>query len=74
MEVGTIYFSAYLVMDSGEYSYFDTHVNGDLLYTAQADQQQTSSDPGPATCSAVTYATPGIRSFHQTTDFHLHYI
>ena len=60
---GYYYFSVYLLVDSGENAYFDIEINGDRLCTAYADQQQTSSDPGSAPCSAVTYATQGTGVF-----------
>ena len=65
---GFYYFSTYLLVDSGEYGSFDIQINGETICTARNEQEQTTTDPGPATCSTVTYATQGISISY------LHYI
>ena len=61
---GYYYFSVYLVIRNDEVGFFDIVINGDLLCTAYNDLQDTPGDPGPATCSATTYATQGINRPH----------
>ena len=56
---GYYFFSTNLIVDNGEFGYFDIEINGDLLCTAYNDLGQKSSDTGPATCSAVAYVTQG---------------
>ena len=58
---GYYYFSTYIVVQRDELGLFDMLINGDLLCTAWGEVQDTPGDPGPATCSAVTYATEGTK-------------
>ena len=57
---GFYYFSTYIIVQREEIGYFDIKINGDRLCTAWGEVQDTPGDPGPAVCSATTYATPGI--------------
>ena len=65
---GYYYFSVYLIGDSNESGIFNMEINEAVLCTAYTDQTGTPTDPGPATCSATTYATQGTGVFHQTTN------
>ena len=57
---GYYYFSTYLTVFYEEYGRFDLQVNGEILCSAHADQQDTPNDPGQAACSGVTYAIAGL--------------
>ena len=58
---GFYYFSAYFLVDGGDYALFDIVINAEaLLCTAQANNQATPLDLGQAACSAATYATEGF--------------
>ena len=60
---GFYYFSVYLQVEEGQLGHFDLEMNGQVLCTAHADQQETTGDEGQAACSATTDATAG-RSLH----------
>ena len=57
---GYYYFTTYLLVGSADNAAFDIKINGDLLCTAYNELEETPGDPGPATCSVVTYATEGF--------------
>ena len=57
---GFYYFSTFLLADDGGYSTFDIRINGEMICTAQTDQQETPTNEGQAACSAATYATEGF--------------
>ena len=57
---GYYYFTTYLLVGSADNAAFDIKLNGNLLCTAYNELEETPGDPGPATCSAVTYATEGF--------------
>ena len=43
-----------------EYAYIDIRINGDRLCTAYTDRSNANGpDPGPTSCSAVTFAAEG---------------
>ena len=71
---GYYYFSTYLVVQPDEYGLFDIEINGDLLCTAWGEVEDTTGDPGTATCSATTYIAQGSRIFKRATNFNLYYI
>ena len=56
---GFHYFSAYLLFKNGEYGRFDIRINGEVLCTVEADQQETLTDDGQAACGAATYVMEG---------------
>ena len=56
---GFYYFSAYLLVQGGDYGFFDIQVDGDTLCTARTDEDD-SSYVGQAACSAATYVSEGI--------------
>ena len=56
---GFYYFSVYFLVDSDEFAYFDIQINGNVLCTAQTEQEDTPGDRGQAECSAASYATKG---------------
>ena len=60
---GYYYFSTYIIVQADKYGLFNTEINGDLLCTAWGEAEDTTLDPGPATCSATTYATQGTGVF-----------
>ena len=57
---GFYYFSIYLLVDSDEWGRFNIEMNGDMLCSAQTDNQSTASDEGQAACSAATYVAAGL--------------
>ena len=57
---GFYYFSVYLYVQLGEYGRFDIQINGDVLCTAQGDQQEATGDGAQAACSAAAYALEGL--------------
>ena len=64
-----MYFTVYY----DEYGRFDIQINGELICTAWDEAQDTPGDPGPATYSAVTYATEGkMRTTFQGHVSHYH--
>ena len=56
---GFYYFSAYFLIFYDEWGRFNIEINGEVLCSAQTDQQGTTTDEGQAACSAATYATEG---------------
>ena len=56
---GFYYFSVYLLVEDGEFAYFDIRMNGVKQCTAATDQAQTDSDDGQSACSAAVYASAG---------------
>ena len=57
---GFYYFSVYLYVQVGEWGRFDIQINGDVLCTAQGDQQEIPSNGAQATCSGAAYALEGL--------------
>ena len=57
---GYYYFSLYLLVTYDEWGRFNIEINGEMLCTAQTDQQSTPTDEGQAACSAVSYVTEGV--------------
>ena len=56
---GLYYFSVYLVVIAGKWSYFDLQLNGEVLCTAFADNQETMYDEGQSACSTTVYVVEG---------------
>ena len=59
---GFYYFSVYLVVVNPEFGYFDLQINGETFCTSFAEQTDTPNNDGPTSCTAVSYAEPGIIS------------
>ena len=57
---GFYYFSAYFVVLYDEYAYIYIRINGERLCTGYADRSNANGpDPGPTSCSVVTFAAEG---------------
>ena len=56
---GFYYFSTYLLIQGGDYGFFDIQIEDDTLCTARTDEDD-SSYVGQAACSAATYVSEGI--------------
>ena len=55
---GFYYFSVYYRVRNFEYGTFDIQINGEVLCTAHAEQQEVA-DSGQGACSGAIYATEG---------------
>ena len=53
------YFSVFFLVADTELGYFDIQINDEMLCTAHTDQQQSSLDPGQASCTAAIHAAEG---------------
>ena len=71
---GFYYFSTHLHVRKGDYSYFDIQMNGNTLCTAFSDHLEGMIDAGPAVCSAIAYATPGISFLLSSTADLLYFV
>ena len=56
---GFYYFSAYLLVQDGEYGRFDIEFKGEMICEAYAENLDTTDDATTTSCSAVVYAAEG---------------
>ena len=56
---GFYYFSVFFFVVADEVAYFDIQINGNVLCTAETEQDDSPTDRGQAACSAAIYATEG---------------
>ena len=56
---GFYYFSVYLLVGDRKYATCNMQINGDVICTAQTDQEDTPSNEGVAVCNAASFATEG---------------
>ena len=64
---GVYYFFTYLLVQPGEYSYFDMTLNDDVICTAYGDHNHNgTSDYAPGSCSAVVDVAAGDVEFQFT--------
>ena len=56
---GFYYFSTYLLGDNDEIAQFDIRINGAILCTVRAEQEDTAGDHPQSGCTAAIYAAEG---------------
>ena len=63
---GLYYFSDYVLVDDGEFGYFDMRINGEMICAAFAQNTDTTTDQTTTSCSAIAYAVGG-----KTLNYHV---